>query len=343
MGNGFSSYKTNSPSTHLSSSCSTSSPTINIPDGNGNKNVLKDDDLEIVESCSTPKPKLTQPSFDLTKVKLENGERLFDPSDCVTIEDEEAPATNSVSEASGHVSISTQTTSLFKKELDNTDDMTERNREAENHSEMEPLLEQASTSSELRTVKEDPMKLNNNSVKLDQKSNNVQVPDQLTPNIPQVKPEAKFEDMALNVADAQQQQDNLMELLEAAAKERDESRTEQHRLILEVADLQTQLVELKQDTVKKEQNHQSIQTSPEMIEDYKVQYLEAKEQIKQLQLELDELKKRERDKESKEALAAVDDEVACQIDLLLRELDERNKKQEELMKKVSGLDWSKSS
>ncbi|XP_062861509.1 MORC family CW-type zinc finger protein 3-like [Trichomycterus rosablanca] len=360
--NGFDVNTPNSPSAFSNSSYSCSSPNLIIPDSSGDKTAVKDvdDDIVIVESCSTPRPKLTQPSFDITKVKLEHKESEdkqkihTDQTDHVAMEDNKTTATTSLSVSTGHVCISTQTNqdNSVKKEVDKTDSMQDRNREEENQLEMDYRQEQQSTAHELGPIEEEPMELNENAIKLDQKSNSAEFPDRISPNISakpllDVKPEANLENMALNVVDAQQQQDNLMELLEAAAQERDESRAEQHRLILQVEELQSQLLELKQNIVKKEQNHQSTQTSPEMTQDYKVQYLEAKENIKKLQLELEELKTKGLDRENKskeskaEALAEVDDDVACQIDLLLRELDERNKKQEELMKKVESLEDEK--
>lgn len=154
--------------------------------------------------------------------------------------------------------------------------------------------------------------------------------------------------------EAQQQQDQLMELMEKTATERDAYQNEVHQLIVKVEDLEQNMLELTQKSVKKEQNHRASQTDdPESEGDSK----SLRQQIEQLRKERDALAEEKRQWEEKNKgegssrkspqkerkadegscssqVNVVDDELALQVDFLLRELDQSNVERDELKTKV---------
>ncbi|KAK3520979.1 hypothetical protein QTP86_034349, partial [Hemibagrus guttatus] len=146
----------------------------------------------------------------------------------------------------------------------------------------------------------------------------------------------KLENSVLDVMEAQEQQDKLLELLEGVTNERDESQAQLLILNLQVEELRSQLLELTQKMLKKEYSHQYTQTSPEEAQDYKVLYLQGKEEIKQLQEELSwpKMEKEEGERKGQQSVLEYD-ELCCQTDFLLKEIDSRNKEREELKVKHS--------
>ncbi|XP_053483641.1 MORC family CW-type zinc finger protein 3 isoform X2 [Ictalurus furcatus] len=155
-------------------------------------------------------------------------------------------------------------------------------------------------------------------------------------SLPVSQTSAISENSVLDVLAFQKQHDKLLEILEETAKDQNEN----HATLEE---LKKELLELTQSTLKKEYSHHSTQTSPDEAQDYKELYLKGKDELKQLQDELSELKmeKEEGKRKSQEASLECDDDLACQIDLLLRELDQRNKEREELKDKVDSLENEK--
>uniref|UniRef100_A0A8C2IC69 MORC family CW-type zinc finger 3a n=1 Tax=Cyprinus carpio TaxID=7962 RepID=A0A8C2IC69_CYPCA len=147
--------------------------------------------------------------------------------------------------------------------------------------------------------------------------------------------------------EAQKQQDNLLALLEATAQERDELREL-------VQEKEIKLLKL---TMEKHCSHQSIQTDPSEEQNYKTLYLQATQCIEELTQERDELKRKQevlqikaekeaQDEVCRDRLKAkdgehssttsicenIEDEMALQVDLLLREMDKRNTECNELRK-----------
>uniref|UniRef100_W5K3H9 CW-type domain-containing protein n=1 Tax=Astyanax mexicanus TaxID=7994 RepID=W5K3H9_ASTMX len=119
------------------------------------------------------------------------------------------------------------------------------------------------------------------------------------------------ESQNLSVLEAQEQQDNLLELLEVASRERDESRAQAQLLTSQVEELQSSLHELTEKMLKKEQCQQSTQTDAKQEEE------------------------KEGEGEDKQDYKALRD-VSAGVNHLMRELDEKNKAQEDLKNKVSG-------
>ncbi|XP_076603728.1 MORC family CW-type zinc finger protein 3a isoform X2 [Chaetodon auriga] len=141
-----------------------------------------------------------------------------------------------------------------------------------------------------------------------------------------------------SMTDIQEQQDQLVELMQATAQERDSFKEQVHELRCQLQDMQSRLQELSQINVKKECSHQASQTEETQGEkDYKSLFEKAKQKV-------DELIK---DKEA--LLAATEtrpsaaqgedtDEIALQVDGLLRELDQRNKERDELRSQLTSVE-----
>ncbi|XP_060785446.1 MORC family CW-type zinc finger protein 3-like [Neoarius graeffei] len=356
-----------SPSTSTASPELCSSQTIINLDGgsddrarwknNATATKEEDDDLMIIEVISSPRPTAG------TKVKLERmvseeelGKKV-DHGDSDTVVSAASPPVSSRA-----VSIATQTLqspAVKREEGDSEQKKKEewsKDRESNsNHFESEydgPPVER-NTNNQLRSINEKTRAQQTSVPSLEEENQErneaksaLKLEEELSHRdeiSPGSQTSAKLQNSVLDVLEAQQQQDALLELMEVAAKERDESHAQLLLLSSQVEELRSQLLELRQNTLKKEQSHQSTQTNPEEVQDYKVLYLQGKEEIKQLQDELSELRTgiAQTERKGQEASLESDDELACQIDYLLRELDQRNKEREELKDKVDSLENEK--
>lgn len=140
-----------------------------------------------------------------------------------------------------------------------------------------------------------------------------------------------------SMIEVQEQQDQLLDLMQATAQERDSFKEQVHKLTSQVQDMQSRLQELSQTNVKKECSHQASQTE-EMEEgkDYKTLFEKAKQKVdelikyKEALLAATETKPSTAQGEEKDI-----DDIALQVDRLVRELDERNKERDELRSQVS--------
>ncbi|XP_036428173.1 MORC family CW-type zinc finger protein 3a [Colossoma macropomum] len=409
MRNGLCSNTPDSPSTRTASPQACSSPTINDEGKEVPKND-ENDDIVILESCSTPRPNPS--TFDLSKVKSERRSSLdmqthMEHNDSIAMETSvamENPTATTSSTHTKHVNITTQTEQIraVKEEVEDSrgkkeSEKSKRGERDEKVSEIEQGLStlerinnqepeeiesmQVSLSAQSKSVTSESNKSESKCVTTEQmlvKSEGEPDGGELStePEVEAGEKSATLKDPYLipldrdhlSVLEAQQQQDKLLELLEVASRERDESRTRAQLLTSQVEELQSSLLEITEKTLKKEQCQQGTQTSvAEEEQDYKALYLQAKEETMQLQRELDQLKRERAEYEaqaevakkaeaqsgvenraqSKEGVARsgmfdnVDDELACQMDLLLRELDDRNKEREELKKKLDRLEDEK--
>uniref|UniRef100_A0A3Q3LRW5 Uncharacterized protein n=1 Tax=Labrus bergylta TaxID=56723 RepID=A0A3Q3LRW5_9LABR len=118
--------------------------------------------------------------------------------------------------------------------------------------------------------------------------------------------------------------------MQSTAEERDKFKEEVHQLTCQLHDMQSRLQELTQ--IKKECSHQASQTEDSGDEGcYKSLFEKAKQKV-------DELIE-DKAAESKPSTAKVEennmDEIALQVDSLLRELDQRNKERDELLSQVN--------
>ncbi|XP_051564447.1 MORC family CW-type zinc finger protein 3a isoform X2 [Myxocyprinus asiaticus] len=342
--NGYYSNTSDSPSTSTALSNALNS-LMGISDNNDhvNENNVEDsddDDVVIVETNSTPRP----PTFDLAKVKSE--ERTMDDvpglyMECSDQASIETPATESTKKAAvdpstsnGQASITTQTECgvTVKKEEEQQRRKGEgeiKGKETENNA---TRMEQSAT--EVEYMKDKDTGLN----ELIKDTMDI---DRCHSADGESRPKIGLEDEA--------------DLLEATAQKRDAFKENTQFLTLQLEQKESKLLKL---TVKKENSDQSTQTDLLEEQDYKTLFQETTQQIEVLRKENDELKqKEERLLQMKSEKAAnnhvfcdgiksqgegqsqsVDDEMALQVDFLLRELDQRNTECDELKRKLDNLE-----
>ncbi|KAI1899075.1 hypothetical protein AGOR_G00057740 [Albula goreensis] len=176
------------------------------------------------------------------------------------------------------------------------------------------------------------------------------------------------------LAGAQQQQDELVELMQDVAQERDQYRAQVHQLTCQLQDLQTHLSQLTHTVVKKELCDQATETEQHQVQEEEEEqelrrlYQCAKQEVEELKREREiqealksevgincdkkeeeeegkkgEEERKGREEEEKEKRKGSEEEeeeerkardeedvLALQMDSLLRELDQSNRKREEL-------------
>uniref|UniRef100_A0A8C1IHA7 MORC family CW-type zinc finger 3a n=1 Tax=Cyprinus carpio TaxID=7962 RepID=A0A8C1IHA7_CYPCA len=380
-----------SPSTSTATSDAINSP-LGMVNYNGNKvdensvESSENDDVVIDETHSTPRPK----AFDLSNVKTE--EKTSDDAPGLHMESSEhasmetetedtGKGTMEASTSSGQTSITTQTKRLTVKA---EEDHQIRNEEGEMKKEEikndARRMEQSTNDVESRIsnnteIIKGPMEVEKcssveafrpNLMKLEEipKENKISFEQHAKSDVehqegmtPTTSKTSLFSDIDLMPSyEAQKQQDNLLDLLEATAQERDELREQ-------VQEKEIKLLKL---TMKKDCSHQSIQTDPSEEQNYKTLYLQATQCIKELTQERDELKRKQevlqikagkeaQDEVCRDRLKAkdgehsstsvcenIEDEMALQVDLLLREMDKRNTECNELRSKLDSLEQEKS-
>ncbi|XP_051998772.1 MORC family CW-type zinc finger protein 3a isoform X2 [Xyrauchen texanus] len=339
---------------------------MEIPDDNDNVNekIVKDrddDDVVIVETNSTPRP----PTFDLAKVKSE--ERTMDDilglyMECSDQASTETPAIESTKKATvdpstsnGQASITTQTecgVTVKKEEA-------QQRRKGEETKNNATRMEESAT--EMECMKDKDTGLNefiNDSMDIVRCRS---VDGQSRPKLGLENEAGKSllsSDLDIHnipTLEAQKQQDNLLDLLEATVQEQDAFKEKTQFLTLQLKQKESKLLKL---AVKKENSDQSTQTDLLEEQDYKTLFQDTMQQIEVLKKENDELKqKKERLLQMKSEKAVdnhvlcdriksqgegqsqgEDDEMALQVDFLLRELDQRNTECDELKKKLDNLE-----
>ncbi|XP_048049767.1 MORC family CW-type zinc finger protein 3a isoform X2 [Megalobrama amblycephala] len=379
-----------SPSTSTATSDFISSP-LGIADNNDNKVDENDadatsigggdDDVVIVETNSTPRPKPS--TFDLSKVKTEESTSedalglYMECSNHDQIENEDSRnATVEPSTSNGQTSITTQTERLIvkeeedqqikKEEIENDARRKEHSADVEckmsNTTEITKGPVEIERCSSAEVSRPNPAELGGtikeNRISFEQHpKSDVENQEAMTSTTSKTSLFSDIEIDLMPTLEAQKQQDNLLNLLEATARERDEFREQ-------VREKEIKLLKL---TVNKDCSHQSIQTDPSEEQHYKTLYLQATQQNEELKQENEELKKKEemllqikaekevQDEVRRAQLKAegegqsstanvfenVDDEMALQVDFLLRELDKRNTECNELRSKLNSLEQEK--
>ncbi|XP_035532911.1 MORC family CW-type zinc finger protein 3a [Morone saxatilis] len=143
-----------------------------------------------------------------------------------------------------------------------------------------------------------------------------------------------------SMMDVQEQQDQLLELMQATAQERDSFKEQVHKLTCQLQDVQKRLQERSQINVKKECYHQACQTEEtEGGKDYKSLFEKAKQKVdelikdKEAQLATTETKPGSAPDEEEHI-----DEIALQVDRLVRQLDRITKERDELRSQVDSLE-----
>ncbi|XP_042619777.1 MORC family CW-type zinc finger protein 3-like [Cyprinus carpio] len=383
-----------SPSTSTATSDAINSPlgTVNY---NGNKvdeNSVEssdNDDIVIDETHSTPRPK----AFDLSNVKTEEKTSDDAPglhmesSDHASMENETEDTgkeTMEASTSSGQTNITTQTERLTvkaeedhqirneegeikKEEIENdARRMEQSTNEVEsrisNNTEIIKGPMEVEKCSSVEAFRPNLMKLEEipkeNKISFEQHAkSDVEHQEGMTPTTSKTSLFSNIDIDLMPSHEAQKQQDNLLDLLEATARERDELREL-------VQEKEIKLLKL---TMEKHCSHQSIQTDPSEEQNYKTLYLQATQCIEELRQERDELKRKQevlqikaekeaQDEVCRDRLKAkdgehssttsicenIEDEMALQVDLLLREMDKRNTECNELRSKLDSLEQEKS-
>ncbi|XP_077072665.1 MORC family CW-type zinc finger protein 3a [Siphateles boraxobius] len=365
-----------SPSTSTATSDFISSP-LEITDNNDIKvdensddetSSVGDDDIAIDETNSTPRPKPL--TFDLSKVKAEESTS----EDAVGLNMEcSDQATMKTSTSNDQTNITTQTEHFIVKveeeqqikrdeivndakgmEQSATDVKCKMSNSAEiiqDPGEVETCSSAEGSRPNLEgTIKE-------NRIGFEHPKSDVENHEGTTSTTSKSSLFSNIEKDLMPTHEAQKQQDNLLILLEATARERDELKEQVREKDIELLKL----------TVNKDYTHQSIQTDPSEGQQYKTLYLQATQRIKELTEERDELKKKEEvllqikaEKEAQDEVRRgqlkaegeghssttndfenVDDEMALQVDFFLRELDKRNTECNELRSKLDSLEQEK--
>ncbi|XP_033984640.1 MORC family CW-type zinc finger protein 3a isoform X2 [Trematomus bernacchii] len=140
-----------------------------------------------------------------------------------------------------------------------------------------------------------------------------------------------------SVIEAQGQQDQLLELMQEIAQERDSFKEQVHSLTCRLHDTQSRPQELI--SVKKKSSNQASQTEESEEKDYKDLFEKAKQKVEELIKEKVSL---EATKHSTAKCEEKDiDEIAMQVDCLMRQLDERQKENDELRSQLTSLDEEK--
>ncbi|KAK1902861.1 MORC family CW-type zinc finger protein 3 [Dissostichus eleginoides] len=140
-----------------------------------------------------------------------------------------------------------------------------------------------------------------------------------------------------SVIEVQGQQDQLLELMQEIAQERDSFKEQVHSLTCQLHDTQSRLQELI--SMKKESSNQASQTVESEEKDYKGLFEKAKQKVEELikeKVSLEATKPSTAQCEEKDI-----DEIAMQVDCLMRQLDERQKESDELRSQLTSLEEEK--
>lgn len=147
-----------------------------------------------------------------------------------------------------------------------------------------------------------------------------------------------------NISEVQQQQDQLLELMQETAQERDSLKEQVQKLTSQVKDLEKKLKEMAPVSVKKECCHQASQTEETGGQkDYKSLFEKAKQKVSELIKDKEALIAESDTKANLSGDKSVenDDEIALQVDALVRKLDQRTKETEELRSRLDLVEEDK--
>ncbi|KAM6955886.1 MORC family CW-type zinc finger protein 3a [Lycodopsis pacificus] len=320
-----------------------------------------DDDIFIVEITSTPKPK--NPGFDLTLVKMEQEQSDADVGMLLECSDDAAvgvaPETNIAGTGpSGSAAVGTCPSPAPPAEVASSTTQTEGPKVK--REEEERAGQSSSTKSGREqgshvdigvcTVEQSLMKHENSGDTRSAEQGNQTLQNGETHHLdsdnvagPPCANACGETDSPLpypSVTEVQDQQDQLLELMQATAVERDSFQEQVHQLTCQLQDMQGRLQELSQINVKKECSHQASQTEEtEGGKDYKALFEKAKQKVdelirdKELSLTATETKPSAAQCEERDI-----DEIALQVDSLMRDLDERTNERDELRTKLDRLE-----
>lgn len=313
-----------------------------------------DDDIVILEDASTPKPNNPCPALDKVKTEKEP----IDSNVCLVLECSDDATMDGASEknaartsSTGCPAVGAEPSPAPPPMLTSSKTQTEvpkikKEETDQNQSEGEGRADE-STSNLNRTHVDAAEQSVIKQESVDQEQQTLQNivthhlergeaagPSRVDGNLPLPHP---------SITEVQEQQDQLLEIMEATAQERDSFKEQVNILTCQLKEMQSRLQELSRINVKvtcSDQASQTVKTEEaEGVNDYKSLFEKAKEKV-------DELIK---DKEASLAAAKRDpspgqgdegdiDEIALQVDSLMRELDQRNKERDELRSQLVHLE-----
>lgn len=283
-----------------------------------------DEDLVILETESTPKP--NKPSSHLTKIKQEKRESpitiLLECSDDAAVDGSSERTAAGTSAAV--VNSTTQTAAAEVKEEPHSQNKegenvcgTDRSPDTNHH----PVQQR-----ELKQDKEDDAQYGNQ--ENHELHNGVAHTESAETPGPSALPQF--------ITVAQKQQDQLLELMQDTAQERD-------RLKQEVQKLSVQLQEQSHISVKKERAHRACQTEGTGGQkDYKSLFEKAKQKVNDLIKDKEALLVASEAKTNLTTDQDEDrdiDEISLQVGCLVHELDQTKKERDELRSQVRFPDW----
>lgn len=307
-------------------------------DGNGTDLTYDtDDDLVILETESTPKPQ--KPSSRLTKIKQETRESpitmLLECSDDVAVDvssERAAAGTSAAVETSHPLEVVSSTTQTVAAEVKEEPHSQNQNKEGENvcgtcGTDRSPGTDHHCVQQrELKQDEEDDAQYGN------------QEQHKLHNGVAHMERDETPGPSALPqfITVAQKQQDQLLELMQDTAQERDS-------LKQEVQKLSVQLQEKSHVSVKKERSHLACQTEGTGDQkDYKSLFEKAKQKVNDLIRDKEALLVAS---EAKTSLTTDQDEerdvdeISLQVGCLVHELDQTKKERDELRSQVRFPDW----
>lgn len=333
-----------------------SSPSLLI-DGNDDDDET-DDDIFILETASTPKPK--NPGLDLTKVKTEqeqsdtNVGMLLECSDDAAVDD--ASETNAAGTGSAAVgtspstpaplpvvaSITTQTEApkVKKEEVDQCPIEGEERAGQSGREQGSDHMDVGVGSSQQRVIKQESSgdaRSEGEGTLQNGVTHHLNSDEEAGPSCVNTGDKKDSPLQYPNLIEVQEQQDQLLELMQATAQERDSLKEQVDKLTCELRSMQSKLQELSAINVKKACSHQASQTDEaEEEKDYKSLFEKAKQKVDELIKDKEMLLAATEAKPSTAQCEEKDiDEIAVQVDLLMRKLDQRDQEKEDLRSQVS--------
>ncbi|XP_062287541.1 MORC family CW-type zinc finger protein 3a isoform X1 [Scomber scombrus] len=323
-----------------------------------NENDDTDDDIFILETTSTPKPKKT--GLDLSKVEIKhepidsNVDMLMECSDDAAVDNAPnanaagtGPPETAATETSPSpapplevASITTQTEAPKIKEESQTEESGGARQSTSNESGAQLKSDVGGCSIEQRLIKQDRND-DSHSETLLNGMNYLDSDENAGPSCAKASDKKSSPPHIHSMAEVQEQQDQLLQLMQVTAQERDSFKEQVSQLTCQLEDMQSRLQELSRINVKKELSHQANQTEEtEDGKDYKSLFEKAKQKVDEL------IKEKEAFLTATEATPSTSvekdmDEIALQVDCLVRELDQRNKERDELRSQLDSLEEEK--
>ncbi|XP_008273840.1 MORC family CW-type zinc finger protein 3a [Stegastes partitus] len=316
-----------------------------------------DDEIVILETASTPKPK--QPVLDISKVKKEEDES----SDSVSMlshfsSNAKVDVTSKTNGSAGSAAVGTSSSQVSSAEMSSITTQTESpniKQEVEerasqhmgNNSGKKQSSDLDASGVEQRVFKQEcsegTQSENQGTQTLkNELAHHLQSDENAGPSSADAHDQETLN--CLSAAEVQEQQDQLMGLMQDTAQERDSLKEQVQRLTSELEAVQSRLQELSHINVKA-CSHQASQTElTEGEKDYKCLFEKAKQKVNELIKDKEALIAATETKANCSTAQGEDDdidEIALQVDSLIRELDQSNKEKEELRSQLDSLEEEK--